>query len=145
MTSKPTILIISGGGHTPAHFRPLQILFEHRRYAVHSPRLPSNCLLLANDSSAEDVTLARKIATRLSNEGKEIIVLMHSYGGFVGTEAMCGLGLIQRARAGLTGGVKWLAYMTAVTPMKGESTIEAGMVGGGTSWTSPDTRSAFIE
>ncbi|GME35432.1 uncharacterized protein ASPWEDRAFT_31563 [Neofusicoccum parvum] len=128
-SSKPSVLIISGACHTPAHFRPLQVLLEHSGYAVHSPRLPSNSLLPPEDSVQQDLHLIRSTAQQLADEGKEVIALMHSYGGFLGTEALAGLGVTERARMGLTGGVKWLAYMTALLPVKGESIAETEMVG----------------
>ncbi|KAI8717741.1 AB hydrolase-1 domain-containing protein [Fusarium sp. LHS14.1] len=119
--SKPTILIVSGAAHTPKHFQPLMNLLEYSGYAVHNPRLPSNAVLPPEESHYRDIDVVRGIAEQLAHQGKRIIVLMHSYGGVVGTNGLAGLGLEERARKGLDGGIEWLAYMTAIVPAKGET------------------------
>lgn len=118
--SKPTVLIVSGAAHTPKHFQPLMNLLEYSGYAVHNPRLPSNAVLPPAESHYRDIDVVRGIAEQLVQEGKRIIVLMHSYGGVVGTNGLAGLALEERARKGLDGGIEWLAYMTAMIPAKGE-------------------------
>jgi hypothetical protein len=49
---------------------------------------------------------------------------------------MAGLGIKDRVTAGLKGGVKWMAYMTALVPVKGETLMDtrqlAGPIGNGT-------------
>ncbi|EEU39494.1 uncharacterized protein NECHADRAFT_81727 [Fusarium vanettenii 77-13-4] len=117
--SKPTILIVSGAFHTPKHFQPLMNLLEYSGYAVHNPRLPSNAVLPPEESHYRDIDVVRGIAEQLAHQGKRIIVLIHSYGGLVGTNGLAGLGLQERARKGLDGGIEWLAYMTAIVPAKG--------------------------
>ena len=62
------------------------------------------------------------------NEGKEVVVLMHSYGGIVGTDAIYNLSVTERAMHGMPGGVKRLIYMCAFIPQKGQSL--AGIFGG---------------
>ncbi|RMJ18211.1 hypothetical protein CDV36_002142 [Fusarium kuroshium] len=128
--SKPTILIVSGAAHTPKHFQPLMNLLEYSGYAVHNPRLPSNALLPPAESHFRDIDVVRGIAEQLIHEGKRIIVLMHSYGGVVGTNGLAGLGLEERARKGLDGGIEWLAYMTATVPAKGEKLNDGPTVDG---------------
>lgn len=117
--SKPSILLIGGAWHTPEHFRPLRNLLEKAGYAVLCPRLPTNSLYPPQDALEQGVKLVRTLATQLIDEGKEIIVLMHSYGGYFGTEGLTGLGIKERAPKGLAGGIKWLAYMAAGLPRKG--------------------------
>lgn len=76
----------------------------------------------------DDVAIVRDIATSLADDGKEIVVLMHSYGGMVGTDALYDMSVSSRAEAGLKGGVKRLVYMCAFIPQKGQSL--AGIFGG---------------
>lgn len=123
-TTKPTVLIVNGASHTPKHFEPLQALLEESGYSVYNPRLPSNALLPPDNSHQQDVETIRDIVEELASEGKRIIVLMHSYGGFVGTNALADLGLEQRREKGLNGGVEWLAYMAALLPTAGETVGE---------------------
>jgi pimeloyl-ACP methyl ester carboxylesterase len=48
-------------------------------------------------------------------EGTEVVVVAHSYGGSVATEAL----------AGLEGGVKRLVFLSATAPRVGENQISA--------------------
>lgn len=66
--------------------------------------------------------------TGLIDAGKEVVVVMHSYGGVVGTEALHGLGLENRKTAGNAGGVKRMIFLTAFIPQLGQSL--AGIFGG---------------
>lgn len=67
--------------------------------------------------------------TELIDAGKEVAVVMHSYGGVVGTEALHGLGQENNKASGKAGGVKRMIYMTAFIPQLGQSL--AGIFGGG--------------
>lgn len=71
----------------------------------------------------------RDTTTSLADNGKEIVALMHSYGGVVGTEALYDTSISSRAKIGLKGGVKRLVYMSAFVPQKGQSL--AGICRGG--------------
>ena len=51
--------------------------------------------------------------TDLADAGYPIVLLMHSYGGIVGSNALKDLSLIERKRAGPPGGVVHLIYMVA--------------------------------
>jgi len=68
-----------------------------------------------------DSKLVRQTATELIESGKEILVVLHSYGGIVGTNSLYGLGVQQRKQEGKEGGIRCLAYMCAFMPVKGES------------------------
>jgi pimeloyl-ACP methyl ester carboxylesterase len=127
--TKPTILIIHGAWHHPAYFKDLNQQLQDHGYGVACPHLPT----CSNDVPPkklfkDDVAIVRDIATSLADDGKEIVVLMHSYGGMVGTDALYDMSVSSRAEAGLKGGVKRLVYMCAFIPQKGQSL--AGIFGG---------------
>jgi pimeloyl-ACP methyl ester carboxylesterase len=65
----------------------------------------------------DDAKHVRGVVEHLINEegGKEVVVLAHSYGGTVATEALEGLG----AKDGK--GVKRLVFLSAVAPRVGEN------------------------
>lgn len=65
---------------------------------------------------------------RLSDDGKEVVVVAHSYGGMVGAGAVKGLERIARHKAGKSGGVIMLVYMTAFVAKAGTSLLD--MLGG---------------
>lgn len=128
--AKPTILAIHGAWHHPAYFRSVITLLSEQGYSAVCPHLPT----CNNDDPPtktleDDVALIRNAASSLADEGHEIVVLMHSYGGVVGTDALYGLGTKTRAKKGLSGGVRRLIYMCAFIPRMGQSL--AGIFGGG--------------
>ncbi|KAK2739967.1 hypothetical protein FQN57_006286 [Myotisia sp. PD_48] len=117
-----SILLIHGAWHTPKFYEAFVHTLEARGHQVHCPHLPTcNGDLPPTKSLEDDVALIREIATKLADDGQEIDVIMHSYGGIAGTDALCGLGVEERARRGDRGGVKRLIYLTAFVPLKGQS------------------------
>lgn len=51
--------------------------------------------------------------------GREVVAILHSYGGQVGSDALIGLGKAIREREGLSGGVTHLIYMAAFAVAEG--------------------------
>jgi pimeloyl-ACP methyl ester carboxylesterase len=81
-------------------------------YTMLCPELPS----VGADpprSLHDDARHIRAELELLIEHGEEIVVVMHSYGGMVGTQAAAGLGLADRARKGRRGGVMRLFYACA--------------------------------
>lgn len=68
---------------------------------------------------ADDVQFIRNTVQSLAEEGKEIIVVMHSYGGMRGGEALEGLGKGVKKLKGLVGGVMRLVYVMALMFLEG--------------------------
>ncbi|KAK4935872.1 hypothetical protein LTR10_023130 [Elasticomyces elasticus] len=73
---------------------------------------------------AEDAVHFHDIAEKLADQGKEIVMVMHSYGGVVGTECSKGLSRTERKEAGKAGGIIKLVYFTCVVPGVGISLRE---------------------
>jgi pimeloyl-ACP methyl ester carboxylesterase len=92
MTSNaPTILAIGGGWHTPQSYSALTEQLELFGYDLHVPTLPSmNGSRPPNADLITDTDHIRSVAEGLVNEGHNIVVFMHSYGGQVGTNALHG-------------------------------------------------------
>ncbi|TQN67140.1 hypothetical protein CSHISOI_08374, partial [Colletotrichum shisoi] len=111
--SKPTVFIVHGAWHTPAHYQPFVDVLEEKGYPCVGPELPSGDTLTPESAPEDDIRLVRKIASGLAEQGKEIVVLAHSYGGTVSTEALSGLGIKDRTVAGKAGGVRLLVYLAA--------------------------------
>ncbi|KAM7205468.1 Alpha/beta hydrolase fold-1 [Naviculisporaceae sp. PSN 640] len=120
--SKPTILIVGGGWHTPIAYNNLIQALQDAGYEVHCPEHPSMAQARPPVASlAEDSVSMRLYAQKLVDAGKRVIALMHSYGGQVGTNSLYGLGWETRSRQGLPGGVSDLVYVTAFALPKGGS------------------------
>lgn len=70
-----------------------------------------------------DTTLIRDRAKQLICSGEKLVILMHSYGGQVGTNALHGLSLDACKKAGYSGGIVHLIYMTAFAQPEGASMV----------------------
>lgn len=76
----------------------------------------------------DDETQSKALLQPLLDEGKDVIVLGHSYGGFVITGLIAGLDKKSREAQGLNGGIIGVVYLAAFVPIEGETTFE--MAGG---------------
>ncbi|KAF1981541.1 alpha/beta-hydrolase [Aulographum hederae CBS 113979] len=121
-TSNPTIVLVGGAWHVPAHYEPLLNLLR-KTHTVHVPHNPSSSLTPPPKALDADVSQVRDLATRLADEGKDILVLAHSYGGVVSTEAFSGLGKEQRRKEGKEGGVVRAVWICGHLPFKGMSLV----------------------
>jgi alpha-beta hydrolase superfamily lysophospholipase len=92
MPSKcPTILLIGGGWHTPQSYSKLTNQLEKAGYEVNVPTLPTmNGSRPPNADLNTDTNHVRSVAGELINKGHHLVVLMHSYGGQIGTNALHG-------------------------------------------------------
>jgi pimeloyl-ACP methyl ester carboxylesterase len=70
---------------------------------------------------ADDAAFFHGIVEELADQGKDVVLVTHSYGGVVGTEASKGLSKSERTEAGKDGGLVRLVYLTSVVPTPGNS------------------------
>ncbi|KAH7394441.1 hypothetical protein BKA66DRAFT_567383 [Pyrenochaeta sp. MPI-SDFR-AT-0127] len=122
---KHVVLIIGGGWHTPQSYFRLSTALEGAGFEVHVPLYTSmNGSRPPNADLSTDTAHIRAYTENLIKTGHEIMVLMHSYGGQVGTNALDGLGVKDRTQAGLPGGTSNLIYMTAYAIPEGKAMID---------------------
>ena len=123
-TSKPEIVFIHGAWSPPSSYARFTDLLESRGFTVHIPELSSlNGSRPPTSNLATDTAQIREFVTDLVDEGRSIIVLMHSYGGHVGTNALTGLGIEARRQNNLPGGIERLVYICAAAYNVGESML----------------------
>ncbi|CCT64801.1 uncharacterized protein FFUJ_03945 [Fusarium fujikuroi IMI 58289] len=72
-------------------------------------------------SMEEDAGYIETVTTKLADEGYEIILVMHSYGGICGTESTAGASKKEREAAGKQGGIVQLVYISSPVPKIGGS------------------------
>ena len=65
-----------------------------------------------NPSMLDDVRAIRTALRFLIEDGEELLLVLHSAGGFLGSQAMEGLRLDVRAKEGKRGGVKKLVFLS---------------------------------
>ncbi|CAF9911625.1 MAG: hypothetical protein GOMPHAMPRED_007474 [Gomphillus americanus] len=123
-SQNPIILIISGAWHVPIHYAKLKSALEAAGYEVHVPQLPTaNGARPPTADLYTDTEFIREFVTTLMDGGRKIIVIMHSYGGQVGTNALHGLGIKERIANGKSGGIIHLVYMVATAYLEGDSMV----------------------
>lgn len=122
---KATILVVGGGWHMPQSYSKLTKHLESQGYEVHVPTLPTmNGSRPPNMDLNSDTDHVRSVVKVLVNEGRNVIVLMHSYGGQIGTNAFQGYGQEQRKKEQLTGGISALIYLAAYAIQEGKAMID---------------------
>lgn len=120
---KPHIALVPGAWHSPVHYQELLDLFEKAGYPTSSIQLPSVDSAHPNSESvAGDVAAIReKLLLPLINEGKDVVLIMHSYGGCPGGAAAKGLSKAERKNGGIIG----LVFIAAFLAREGDSLLSA--------------------
>ena len=128
---KPTILMIPGAWLPSSTYQPLLDVLEKAGFPTVYSRLTSlNPPDPSATSIAADAAAIREKALLplIEDEGKEVVLVMHSYGSLPGGAAAIGLGVKERRRQGKKGGVLGLIPIAAfVIP---ENTSMADGLGG---------------
>lgn len=77
-----------------------------------------------NADLKDDTQLIRNYVTSLCDAGRTVIVLTHSYGGQVATNALVDMSRASRAARQLPGGVAYLIYMAGFALPEGKAMID---------------------
>jgi len=113
------VLLVTGAWHVPEHYQKITSMLERKGVRVLCPCLPTNNNVLPPDKAlADDVSLIRDIASSETQKGTQLIVVAHSYGGVVATDALAGCVV---ADGPATPGVKSILYLAAFIPFEGQS------------------------
>ncbi|KAL3418116.1 hypothetical protein PVAG01_09831 [Phlyctema vagabunda] len=86
--SKPTFVLVPGAWHSPDSFGPTTNLLKKAGYPVHGIHLPSTGASPPHKTNEIDVAHIRSQISDILSAGKDIVLVMHSYGGTVGSEAL---------------------------------------------------------
>jgi hypothetical protein len=120
--AKPTILIVPGGFTLPELYNDVVNRVSSEGYAIQALHLPSVGYKTNVPGTMEDD--AAFIASEISkhaNEGKDVVLIAHSYGGLPATESTKGLSRAERQRQGKSGGLVRVAYISCLILPVGES------------------------
>lgn len=119
--SLPIIVIVPAACHTPAHYQPLASALQSAEFTVAVVPLPSVGASPGLKNFDEDAAVIQKVVASFVNDGIEVVMLLHSYGGLPGSAAMKGLGAKERAINGKEGGVRRLVYVSSYLLEEGEA------------------------
>ncbi|KAM0197813.1 hypothetical protein ACHAPA_003203 [Fusarium lateritium] len=128
MSTNPTIVFAPGAWHTADCYDIVRNELQAKGWSTEAVDYPSVGAEPPSKGLADDVVAVRTVVERLVNEGKNVMIVVHSYGGLVGALAVEGLGHKQRAKEGKTGGVIQLVYLSAFVMPKDQSIL--GVLGG---------------
>lgn len=125
--SNPTIAIICGACTTAEHYASLRGDIEASGYPTVCKGPPS---ITAEDATTVTVDVAiafirNSVLAPLLADGKDVILLFHSYGGTYGAGAVQGLSKKERSEKGEKGGVVGIIYMASFCTVPGESALQA--------------------
>ncbi|KAI1396384.1 catalytic protein [Hypoxylon fuscum] len=126
---KPAILLIQGSFQLPEVYGKLVRALIAKGYPVIHPPLPSltghERPDFASTSLSDDANVIQDELRRLvEQERKQVVILMHSYGGLVGIEATPEeFSWAKRREQGLAGGVLRLILLAAFVLSEGQSVM----------------------
>ncbi|KAK2018531.1 alpha/beta-hydrolase [Colletotrichum eremochloae] len=120
----PTVVFTPGAWHGPQSFDLVRDGLTAKGYESQAIKLPSVGADPATVGVAEDAAVLRSTIETLADEGKEVVLVVHSYGGMVGGNAVEGLGYQQRAAENKAGGVIMMVYLSAFAAPKGVSLLD---------------------
>ncbi|KAL9071895.1 MAG: hypothetical protein Q9157_005301 [Trypethelium eluteriae] len=124
MASKPTILLIHGAWHDVSCWDRVRAQLSALSYPTATVALVSPGSKPAVKSHLEDVAVVRKELEHLiEKNGKDVVLVMHSYGGLAGAGAVEGLEKVRRNAAGEQGGVVAAVFIAAFLVDKGQSLL----------------------
>ncbi|KAE8309980.1 alpha/beta-hydrolase [Aspergillus transmontanensis] len=126
---RPNIVLVQGSFQTPLVYDDLLTRLRDLGYSVILPPLPSGSDVHHDDfpirTLTDDALAVTKVVEQLVEDGKTVVLVMHSYGGIVGSEAIPeSLSYRARQTRGQKGGVIHLFYYTAFLLDKGKSVLE---------------------
>lgn len=110
----PTILFVPGFWEGPKVFTPVCDLLKADGFKTEVCTLPSTGTTSpGNPAMTDDIAAVRDHLTSIVHRGEEVILVLHSAGGFLGSTAMEGL---SKSAVGQGGVVKIVFLAAAVFP-----------------------------
>ena len=120
--TKPAVVIVPGAFYEPWHYRLLHTGLEQAGYNVTTVTLPSTGGDKAQPNADADIAATASAIKSYISAGQDVVVAMHSYGGFVGNCAPKGL-LPADTENGK--GVVGMVHICAGAPLEGMSMMDA--------------------
>lgn len=126
MSTHATIVFVPGAWHTSAGFSAVMDLLAAYSYPSIGLHLPSVGGTPVVKDMEPDIDLIRSTVTKLVEDGKDVVVVSHSYGGAPANSSLEGLSKTEREKAGKKGGVVASAMISAFLLDVGESLLKGG-------------------
>ena len=121
MSRETTFVLVPGNFLPPTYYASTAKLLESHGYPTRVITIPSTGSKTILTSNEPDVAAVREAIEEVSDAGKEIVIVAHSYGAIPTCEAVKGLGHQERLKLGMSGGVVRLVFIAAWLLQEGES------------------------
>lgn len=125
---RPVLVVAQGSFQKPMVYQQLCEKLREHGYVVKLPELPS-CSDNPNISQftlADDAQSVQRVVRELVDEGETVVVVCHSYGGLVGSEAISeDLTYASRKTQGVSGGVIHMFLVASFLLPIGQSVLDA--------------------
>lgn len=124
MDPLPTVVLVAGAFHVASVMDLLasqleQLGLKTRTYGLASVNRPD--LTVKDDIAALTNEVFHPL---IVDEGKDIVLYLHSYAGFVASAAIAGLSKAERSAKGEEGGIVGLIYQSAFIPSEGDTLLD---------------------
>ena len=117
----PTILFVPGFWEGSAPFSHVASLLQAQGYPTEIATLPSTGTVSpGNPSMYDDIAAIRSTVTSLVEKGQHVVLVLHSAGGFLGSNAIEGLSLKARQEKQLSGGVSKIVFVAGAVFPEGQ-------------------------
>jgi len=123
---RPHIALIPGAWHSGDAYDTLLPFLHSQGYETTALTLPSVGAEPPLTSLYPEIEYIRGKIVPLLEKGQDVVVVMHSYGGFAGSAALHGLSKAEREKEGQTGGVVSLVYLAAWLLDEGKAMLGSG-------------------
>ncbi|KUI73748.1 Putative methylesterase 6 [Cytospora mali] len=128
--STPSILLVPGSFSLPEFYDEVVRAVKAGGIDVEALHLPSVGVAsgLGREgtppSMYDDAAFIAERTTKLADEGREVIIVAHSYGGVPASESAKGMSKSDRQQQGKQGGLVRIAYITALVPAVGSAALD---------------------
>jgi hypothetical protein len=123
--AKRLVFVLIPGSFSPiTSYEKVTPLLHAAGYETHAVPLSANSESNRKEGPAtmqDDTVAIRAVISGHANNGKDVVVVMHSYAGFPGTEATKDLSKTERHKQGKEEGVVGLVYVAAWMPPVGKT------------------------
>ena len=126
LKTKPTVLIVPGGWHIPIHYDPLTKILSSRGFPSATLLLPTAGASPPDKDLYDDIAyISSQLEGLVEKGGKEVMVVVHSYGGIPGSSAARPFIRKERAQQEKKGGVIGILYISSWGMPEGKTTLDA--------------------
>ncbi len=124
--STPAFLLSPGSFAAAEFYATVMSAVTAAGYSIEYLDLPSIAPTTAAPKTApptmyDDAVFIAEKTRRLADEGRDVVLIGHSYGGVPAIESTKGMSKEERAKHGLKGGIVKLAFITSLVPPVGVS------------------------